>query len=56
MWEIYKLNYIIQEPHKQLEYSPQLIRINKSFLPYSHTPCKCGLNNIYNIQKGHDQS
>ena len=37
MWEIYMLNYIVQEPHKQLRCSPKLVRINKNFfLLFSH--------------------
>ena len=49
------LNFIIQRPHKQLGCSSQLVRINKSFPFSSHTPYKCGLDNIYNIQKEYDQ-
>ena len=45
----YILDYVIQGPHKQSRCSPQLVRINKSFI-FSFTPsCKCGLDNIYNI-------
>ena len=55
MWEIYILDYVIQGLHKQSGCSPQLVKINKNFI-FSFTPsCKCGLDNIYNIQKGHDQ-
>ena len=52
---LHAINYIIQGPHKQLGCFSQLVSINKSFLSSSHTACKCGLDNIYNIQKGHDQ-